>query len=153
MKSLFLILFFFTIAGIAKAQKNDSIVIEKDTNNINAPFNDDSSLFPDKYGIYREPEKFPTFPGGNKALLKFLSKNTKWPDKSGIIDVQGKVFITFVVEKNGTLTHFKVTKSLDPRFDKEALRAIKLSPRWIPGKVKGKKVRCWYTVPFNFSLN
>jgi protein TonB len=117
------------------------------------PYIDDSSLFPDKHGIYKECEYEPTFPGGNKAFLKFMTKNTKWPDKSGTIDVQGKVLVAFVVEKNGELTHFKITKSLDPIFDKEALRVIKLSPKWIPGRISHKKVRCWYTVPFNFALN
>ena len=154
MKKFLLIIFIVLYSLISNAQKKDSLIIN-DTiiTGKNIPFNDDSSLYPDKYGIYSVCHPLPSFPGGSKALLKFLAKNTKWPDKSGMIDVQGKVLVTFVVEKNGLLTHFRITKSLDPIFDKEALRAIKLSPKWIPGRVNHKKVRCWYTVPFNFSLN
>jgi len=152
-KSIFVVFMLFLGLNV-KAQKRDSLIINDTINpGKKFPFIDDSSLYPDKQGIYRECKPMPSFPRGQEALRKFLAKNAKWPDKSGMIDVQGKVLVTFVVEKTGELTHLKITKSLNPIFDKEVLHVIKLSPKWIPGKVNGKKVRCWYTVPFNFSLN
>ncbi|HTE00215.1 MAG TPA: energy transducer TonB [Mucilaginibacter sp.] len=116
------------------------------------PFNDDSVLLPDKYGIYSECEHQPTFPGGTKAFQKYLLKNLKWPDKTGMIDVQGKVRVSFVVEKDGTLTNFKVLRKLHPLFDAEAIKVLKKSPRWNPGTVNGHKVRARYLVPINFQL-
>jgi len=117
------------------------------------PFNDDSGLLPDKYGVFNEPEIEPMFPGGTKAYQKFMMKNLKWPDESRMIDVRGKVMVSFVVEKDGRLTNFKVIRRLHPLFDNEALRVIKLSPNWIPGKIDGKTVRSRYVIPVNFSLD
>lgn len=102
--------------------------------------------------IYTVVEKEPEFPGGKKAYYEFLSKNLKWPDKTGMIDVQGKVLVSFIVEKNGRLTNFKITRSLDSLFDTEALRVMKLSPKWHPGAQGGKPVSVAYTEPINFEI-
>ncbi|MGN6181807.1 MAG: energy transducer TonB [Mucilaginibacter sp.] len=126
---------------------SDTMVISN-----NMPFIDDSSIFPDKYGVYKEPEKLPQFPGGKKAYINFMHKNLIWPDKSRILNVQGKVYLSFIVEKNGLLTHFKITKKLHPIFDEEALRVVKKMPKWIPGEVNGKHVRSYYTLPINFQI-
>ena len=88
------------------------------------------------------------FRGGAKAYYKFLKKNLKWPSQNKTI--QGKVFISFVIEKDGHLTNFKVEKKLSPDFDKEALRVLKRSPRWKPVIRNGKPEKCRYTVPINF---
>ncbi len=69
------------------------------------------------------------------------------------IDVQGKVIIGFVVEKDGRLTNFKIERKLWPEFDKEALRVIRKMPRWKPALLNGKPVRCNYTIPINFTLS
>jgi len=92
-------------------------------------------------------ENGPSFPGGHEAFNKFLSKNLKWPDQ---IDAQGEVIISFIVEKDGSLTHFKVQRSLGPEFDQEALWVLRKSPKWIPEMLNGKPVRSGYTVPINF---
>ncbi len=97
-------------------------------------------------------DRKPKFPGGDEAFYKFLGKNLKWPFH-GDIDVQGRVLISFVVEKDGSLTNFKVEKKLWPELDAEALRVLKKSPKWIPGKQNGKLVRVRYTVPINFTIN
>jgi len=68
------------------------------------------------------------------------------------LDVQGKVIITFIVEKNGILSHFTIVKKLYPTFDEEALRVIKKMPKWIPGKVNGKPVRSYYSQPIYFNI-
>jgi len=93
----------------------------------------------------------PEFPGGDKAFNKFLIKNLKWPKTNE--DVQGTVFIDFVIEKNGKLSNIKIIRGLAHAFDLEALRVIKLSPRWIPAKLKGKSYRSRYTIPVRFRIN
>jgi protein TonB len=92
----------------------------------------------------------PSFPGGQKAFNKFLAKNLKWPNQD---DAEGRVIISFVVEKDGRLTDFKVERSLRKEFDIEALRVLKRSPEWIPGMKNGKKVSVRYFVPINFTLS
>jgi len=94
-------------------------------------------------------EKLPEFPGGQKVYDKFLSKNLKWPDR---IDAQGKVIISFITENDGHLTGFKVERSVGNPFDSQALRVIKKSPKWIPGKQNGKTVRVKYSLPINFTI-
>jgi protein TonB len=98
-------------------------------------------------------DECPYLPGGDAAFNRFIAHNLKWPDKSGMIDVQGSVFISFIIEKNGRLTSFKIIHGFNPEFDHEALRVIKLSPRWLPAKVNGKPVRISYIVPVKFTLN
>jgi protein TonB len=91
------------------------------------------------------------FPGGEKAYGKFLEKNLKWPGTS--IDAQGRIIITFTVEKNGRLTNIRVSKGLGEPFDREALRVIKKSPDWIPATKNGKPMRSTQSVPINFTLS
>lgn len=95
-----------------------------------------------------EPQ--PSFPGGYDAFKLFLQKNLKNPDPQ--LDVQGRVIISFIVEKNGSLTHFEIKRGLQNKFNEEALRVLKLSPKWIPVKLNGKPIRSGYTVPINFTL-
>ncbi|MBP7359534.1 MAG: energy transducer TonB [Prevotella sp.] len=91
----------------------------------------------------------PSFTGGNGALMDYISKNIKYPTES---DAQGRVVVTFTVEKDGSITNATVTRSVDPAFDKEALRVINSMPKWIPGKRNGQNVRVRYTVPVTFRL-
>ncbi len=100
--------------------------------------------------IYTSADKLPMFPGGVTGFNKFLQKNLKWPDRTGYIDVQGKVWITFIVEKNGKLSGVQILRSLDPDFDAEALRIINLSPKWRPGIRNGKPIRVQYSLPIPF---
>ena len=96
------------------------------------------------------PYTYPSFPGGQEAMLQFLKENLLWPDVEA--DVQGRVIVTFVVETDGSLTDFKVVKGLDPAFDKEALRVVKSMPKWIPGTENGQPIRVRYSVPVTFRL-
>jgi protein TonB len=93
----------------------------------------------------------PQFPGGEKAFYTFLGKNLKWPDSS--IDAQGKVLVSFYIEKDGQLTNFKIERSLGALFDNEAIRVLKKSPKWIPAKQNGRPIRYKYTVPVNFTIS
>jgi len=90
------------------------------------------------------------FPGGNDSLLTFVSKNLKWPNTEA--DVQGKVICRFVVNTDGSISEYEVIQSLHPLFDIEAIRVIKLLPKFITGKQNGKPVRSYYVIPIAFKL-
>ena len=89
---------------------------------------------------------------GPSALFEYLSKNIKYPVVAEENGVQGRVIVTFVVERDGSITDVKVVKSVDPSLDKEAQRVVKSMPHWIPGKQNGSAVRVKYTVPVTFRL-
>lgn len=103
--------------------------------------------------IFDMPEQMPEFPGGGTAMEHFINENIKYPPAAKEKGIQGKVYIQFVVEKDGTLTDFKVRRGAHPLLDAEALRVLKLMPNWKPGSMRGKKVRTRYTVPIIFALS
>lgn len=105
-----------------------------------------------KEEVFMVAEQMPEFPGGMKELLKFLQDNLKYPENAMKNNVQGRVIVQFVVEKNGTLTEFKVARSVDPDLDAEALRVLQTMPKWKPGMQRGKIVRVKFTVPVSFKL-
>ena len=102
--------------------------------------------------VFDVVEQMPSFPGGNDALMKFLQENVKYPVVAQENGVQGRVVVSFVVEKDGSITDVKVVRSVDPSLDKEAARVVKSMPRWIPGKQNGAAVRVKYNVPVSFRL-
>ena len=102
--------------------------------------------------VFDVVEQMPQFPGGNAALFEYLSKHIKYPVIAEENGIQGRVIVTFVVERDGSITDVKVVKSVDPSLDKEAQRVVKSMPRWIPGKQNGSAVRVKYTVPVTFRL-
>jgi protein TonB len=102
--------------------------------------------------VFDVVEEMPQFPGGPSALFEYLSKNIKYPVVAEENGVQGRVIVTFVVERDGSITDVKVVKSVDPSLDKEATRVVKSMPHWIPGKQNGSAVRVKYTVPVTFKL-
>lgn len=98
-------------------------------------------------------EQIPEFPGGEKKLLEFILKNLKYPVITQIYDdFRGKVICRIIVSKTGKVKRPEVMRSLDPACDKEAIRVLKTLPNFIPGKIKGKNVNVWYTIPVVFSL-
>lgn len=97
-------------------------------------------------------EDMPEFPGGQLALRKFIAQAVKYPVIAQENGIQGKVFVNFVVAKDGSITNAKIARGVDPSLDKEALRVIMSLPKWKPGKQGGKPVRVSYTVPINFQL-
>ena len=102
--------------------------------------------------VFDVVEQMPSFPGGNSALMQYLSKNIKYPVVAEENGIQGRVICTFVVERDGSITDVRVAKSVDPSLDKEACRVIKSMPHWIPGKQNGSAVRVKYTLPVTFRL-
>ncbi|MBQ3877839.1 MAG: energy transducer TonB [Prevotella sp.] len=102
--------------------------------------------------VFEVVEQMPQFPGGDGALMQYLSSHIKYPVVAEENGIQGRVVCTFVVERNGSITDVRVVKSVDPSLDKEAVRVIKGMPNWIPGKQNGSAVRVKYTVPVTFRL-
>ncbi len=102
--------------------------------------------------IFDVVEQMPSFPGGPAALMKYLSENIKYPVVAQENGVQGRVVVSFVVERDGSITDVRVVKSVDPSLDKEATRVVKSMPHWIPGKQNGSAVRVKYNVPVAFRL-
>ena len=94
----------------------------------------------------------PQFPGGDAALMKYLSNNINYPQIAMENGVQGRVIVQFVVTKNGTVGEVKVIRSVDRDLDKEAVRLCKSLPKFIPGKMNGQAVNVWYTLPITFKL-
>lgn len=103
--------------------------------------------------IYDKAEVMPQYPGGQAALMLYLSQNVKYPKVSRESGTQGKVVLQFVVNTDGSITDVEVIKSVDIYLDTEALRVIRAMPRWEPGKVNGKPARVKYTVPIKFRLS
>lgn len=101
---------------------------------------------------YEMVEQMPTFPGGQEALLKYITSNLRYPTIAQENGVQGSVICQFVVDRDGSVKNVRVVRSLDPSCDKEAVRVIQSLPKWIPGKQNGRAVPVYYTVPIRFKL-
>ena len=102
--------------------------------------------------VFEIVEQMPKFPGGDTALMQFIASNIKYPKDAQDQQKQGRVVISFVVEKDGSVTEAKILKNVSPSLDEEALRVISTMPKWEPGMQKGKAVRAKYTVPVTFRL-
>jgi TonB family protein len=88
--------------------------------------------------------------GDEKEILRFIEKNTRYPGKAWEAGLNGRVFVSFVVEKDGSIGSIEIKKSLSKECDEEAIRIVKSMPRWIPGKHQGKIVSAWYSIPVEF---
>ncbi|MDD4190678.1 MAG: TonB family protein [Mangrovibacterium sp.] len=97
-------------------------------------------------------EDMPEFPGGELALRKFIANAIKYPVIAQENGISGKVYVNFVVDKDGSVTAAKVARGVDPSLDKEALRVVNSLPKWKPGMQRGKPVKVSYTVPISFVL-
>ncbi|MFN0255946.1 energy transducer TonB [Pedobacter ureilyticus] len=93
----------------------------------------------------------PTFPGGMNAFYKFLGDNMKYPEQAKKDKTQGTVFVSFVVEKDGSINDIKIDRSLSTATDQEAKRVLALSPKWIAGTLEGKAIRVKYNMPIRFT--
>lgn len=102
--------------------------------------------------IYTAVDVLPKFPGGETEIYKFLSKNIRYPAKAAQNNIQGRVVVQFVIEKDGSIGEVKIVRSVDPDLDKEAMRVVKSMPKFTPGKQNGQNVRCWYNIPVSFKL-
>lgn len=136
MKPVLITIALLTIFTVARAEKQDTV---KTTNT-------DTT-------IVDNPAKSPEFPGGLPKLYRYLSKIVRYPAKAKEYNIQGKVVLTFVVEKDGSISNIKVKNSVSPELDNETVRVIKLAPKFIPGKNQnGEPVRCYFDFPFTYTL-
>lgn len=102
--------------------------------------------------IFTAVEEQPQYPGGIEELYKYISRNLHYPEMAAQNNIQGRVFVKFVVEKDGSVSQVSVARGKDPDLDREAVRVVKTLPKFIPGKMNGQNVRVWYTLPINFKL-
>ncbi|WP_313381580.1 TonB family protein [Proteiniphilum saccharofermentans] len=102
--------------------------------------------------IFVVVEEQPEFPGGQAAMMKFLSDNIRYPVIAQENGIQGRVICSFVVERDGSITDVQVVRGVDPSLDREAIRVIQQMPRWKPGKQRGSAVRVRFTLPVVFRL-
>ena len=121
-------------------------------NNELQPTNNKNTPAKNTENVYEVIEQMPQFPGGEQALLNYLSTNIRYPIIAQENGVQGKVIVRFVVNKSGEVENAVVLKAVDESLDAEALRVVNSLPDWIPGEQKGEKVSVYYTLPISFKL-
>ncbi len=102
--------------------------------------------------IFQVVEQDPEFPGGVEALYKFVQQNIKYPQLAKENNITGRVFVQFVVEKDGSVSNVRAARDIGGGCGAEAVRVVKSMPKWTPGKQRGKAVRAAYTLPVNFNL-
>ncbi len=111
-----------------------------------------SATSPQKLKIFEDFEQMPSFHGGTAKLLEYINENLHYPQAAKDSCIQGRVVVSFMIEKDGSITEAKVAKSLNPLLDTEAVRIVESMPKWNPGKFYGKAVRIKYCVPIKFQL-
>lgn len=129
-----------------KAVDQEEIPFEYSGEDKSAPMDADTDQ------VFQVVEVDPEFPGGMEALIKYLSENIKYPEQAKKDKIQGKVYISFVVEKDGSVADAKVLRGIGGGCDEEALRVVNAMPKWEPGKQKGTPVRVQYNLPIVFKL-
>lgn len=97
-------------------------------------------------------EQMPQYPGGDAELMRFIGGNLKYPTIAIENGIEGRVVIRFVVTVDGSISDVQIVKKLDPSCDKEAVRVVKMMPKWVPGKQNGRNVPVYYTLPVLFKL-
>ncbi|MDP4281678.1 MAG: energy transducer TonB [Bacteroidota bacterium] len=102
--------------------------------------------------IFTVVEEQPSYPGGDESRIRFLQENIKYPEEAKELGVQGKVFVTFVVEVDGSISDVRVLRGIGSGCDEEAIRVVKSMPKWVPGKQRGVPVRVQFNLPIKFTL-
>jgi len=112
----------------------------------------DPVVDPDEGKIFTVVEEMPSFPGGEEALMKYLGTSIKYPAIARENNIQGKVYLSFYVDKDGKVKEVKVLRGIGGGCDEEAVRVVKAMPEWKPGRQNGRNVAVYYNVPVNFTL-
>ena len=127
--------------------------VTDDTKNIAiTPVKIEEEVDEEEVKIFTVVEQDPEFPGGMEALLKYLAQNIKYPQLARDNGITGKVFVTFVVERDGSIANVKLLRDIGGGCGAEAIRVVKSMPKWNPGKQRGKAVRVQFNLPVNFTL-
>ena len=134
----------------AQEEEDDDVVIGGVDTSIMAEL---QKMPPDTTKVFGDiAEQMPSFPGGDRKLMEYLASSIQYPPECKESCIQGRVIVTFVVERDGSISQAKVVKSLDPLLDAEALRVVKAMPKWIPGRQAGVTVAVKYVIPVTFRL-
>lgn len=124
---------------------SDSVYVDTMANRAPKPEPQDNRVF-------SAPEVNPAFPGGQGALMRWVASNLRYPAVAAEAGIQGRVVVTFIVDKNGHPTDVKVIRGIHPALDAEAIRLVKSMPKWTPGTVNGTPVNCTFSLPITFRL-
>ena len=103
--------------------------------------------------IHRVAEVMPQYPGGPNEMMRYIQENIKYPQSAKANKIEGRVYVTFVVEKDGSITNAAVIRGIDKECDAEALRVVSSMPKWTPGQHKGEVVRTQFTIPIYYKFN
>ena len=150
MKRAFFVGFLILLSGISMAQK--SVNAQKEDTTI---YRSCDTLYGKSPGIrkgikmQKSAGTCPEFPGGEKSLLIYLARHIRYPNGD---DISGKVYVTMVIEKNGSVDHLQIARGLTKEVNDEALKLLKAAPKWKPATRNGKAVRMSYTIPINFTI-
>lgn len=146
------ILMAMAVVAFAKQKTETVPLLTVEEATVSLGYKDTTPVYDDKDKIHYIVDKNAQFPGGDEACYQWLAKNLKYPEEAVKNKVQGRVFVQFVVEKDGTITQAEVKRSPNDLLSEEALRVVKLMPKWEPGKVGGKPVRSVFNLPISFRL-
>ena len=139
-KSVFVLLF-LTVAAPAMAQSDSTSVVKEIVSD---------TIAEKEYYLSDELDKQPEFPGGEPGLMQHIKKNLKYPSRAASRGIQGVAEVSFFVEKDGSLTNIGPNNGCDYYLMKEAIRVVKLMPKWTPGEKNGSPVRVKYILPCTF---
>jgi TonB family protein len=140
---------------VSNAVKKDKDVSSNSTlvqKNKDASISTTNGQKDDNEKIYTYTDQMPSYPGGDEALYDFISKNIVYPEVAKRAGIMGKIYVQFVIDKDGSVTDVKVQRGIGAGCDEEAVRVVKLMPKWIPGKNKGELVKTRISAPIVFAL-
>ena len=136
-------------ADSVACKKEEEVLIFGSVDEINP---DTWIVDPESTEVFDVVQQMPSFPGGDRKLMEYLAENTQYPKGCEESCIQGRVIVTLVIEKDGSISNVKVVRSLDPLMDAEAVRVVSSMPKWYPGKQNGVTVRVRYIIPVTFRL-
>ena len=141
---------FIFVIGLLLSPTNSFAQAPDDDFDMSFEYDSDACSTDDDDFIYEQVDEMPSYPGGLTGLMTFLCNNLKFPTQE---DVQGRVVVTFVVKKDGSVDNISIKKSLHPDFDAEAIRVVSLLSGFTPGMKDGKPVNVWFSLPIMFKLH
>lgn len=103
--------------------------------------------------VFVVADEMPSLPGGEAAIRESISRNLRYPESALERNIDGKVFVKFIVTKDGSVANVTISRPVDSSIDEEAIRVVKMLPKFTPGKKDGKPVNVWYSLPISFQIN
>jgi periplasmic protein TonB len=131
---------------------NDEVIVDADIISESKMALGNEAEMADSTSIFMVVEQMPEFPGGEDSLYSFIARHIRYPQAAKESGIQGRVFVTFVVEKDGSVSDARILRGIGGGCDEEALRMVQAMPKWLPGKQRGKPIRVQYNMPIKFSL-